>query len=90
MGMEYAEEPFNMGMFFLLPKAFFKLGTFPNPQHTHPCIFILESPPGTLVTVLVVPSLHPLIPPGRIDHRVFTGDWGGGGTLYGKGDRPCT
>ena len=27
MGIKYAEEPFNMGMFFL-PKASFKMGTF--------------------------------------------------------------
>ena len=33
MGMKYAEEPFNMGMFFL-PKASFKMGTFSNPTHT--------------------------------------------------------
>ena len=40
MGMNYAEEPFNMGMFFL-PKASFKMGTFSDPKHTHPGIFIL-------------------------------------------------
>ena len=38
MGMKYAEEPFNMGMFFL-PKASFIMGPFPDPQHTHPGIF---------------------------------------------------
>ena len=44
MGMKYAEKPFNLGMFFL-PKASFKMGTFSDPQHTHPGIFILELPP---------------------------------------------
>ena len=47
MGMKYAEEPFNMGMciYFFLSKASFKMGTFSDPQHTHPGIFILELPP---------------------------------------------
>ena len=27
---------------FFLPKASFKMGTFSDPQHTHPGIFILE------------------------------------------------
>ena len=47
MGMKYAEEPFNMGMFFfyLRPKASFKMDTFSDPQHTHLGIFILEPPP---------------------------------------------
>ena len=56
MGMKYADEPFNMSMFFL-PKASFKMGTFSDPQHTHPGIFILELPPpllGGLVVGLVV------------------------------------
>ena len=44
MGIKYAEEPFNMGMFFL-PKASFKMGTFSDIQHTLPGIFILESSP---------------------------------------------
>ena len=43
MGMKYAEEPLNMGV--ILPKASFKMGTFSDPQHAHPGIFILESPP---------------------------------------------
>ena len=33
-----------MGMFYL-PKASFIMGTFSDPQHTHPGIFILKSPP---------------------------------------------
>ena len=28
----------------ILPKVSFKMGTFSDPQHTHPGIFILESP----------------------------------------------
>ena len=35
--MKYAEEPFNLGMFFFLPiKVSFKMGTFSDPQHIHP------------------------------------------------------
>ena len=37
MDINYAEKPFNMGMFFL-PKASFKMGTFSDPQHTNPGI----------------------------------------------------
>ena len=48
MGMKCAEDPFNMGVFFL-PKASFMLGTFSDPQHTYLGIFILESPPGQQV-----------------------------------------
>ena len=44
MGMNYAEEPFNMGMFFL-PKAFFRMGTFSAPNTHIQAILILESPP---------------------------------------------
>ena len=47
MGMKYAEKPFNMGticFLFFLHEASFKMGTFSDPQHTHPGIFILESP----------------------------------------------
>ena len=40
MGMKYAEEPFNMGMFIFLPKA-----SFSDPQHTYPGIFILGRSP---------------------------------------------
>ena len=50
MGMKYAEEPFNMGMYFFLPKASFKMGTFSDPQHTHSGIVILESLPPPLPT----------------------------------------
>ena len=45
IGIRYAEEPFYG---FVLPKTFFKMGTFSDPQHTHPGIFILESPPPPL------------------------------------------
>ena len=52
MGMKWAEEPFNMGMlFFFLPIASFKMGTFSDRQHTHPDIFILELPPWDLGVV---------------------------------------
>ena len=44
MAMKYAEEPFKYG-YVILPKASFKMGTFPDPQNTHPGIVILESPP---------------------------------------------
>ena len=30
---------------FFLPNASFKMATFSDPQHTHPGIFTLESPP---------------------------------------------
>ena len=52
MGMKYAEEPFNMGMF-ILPKASFRMGPFSDPQHTHPAIYILESPPWGFESVLL-------------------------------------
>ena len=42
MDMKYANESFNMGMFYS-PQASFKMGT--DPKNTHPGIFILESPP---------------------------------------------
>ena len=46
MGMKYAGEPFNMGIFFYLrPKASYKIDKFSDPQHTHLGIFILECPP---------------------------------------------
>ena len=44
MGMKCAEEPFNMNMFFLL-KVSFKMGTFSDPQHTHPGILYWSQPP---------------------------------------------
>ena len=53
MGMEYAEEPFNMGMFFL-PKASFKMGTFSDPQY----IFILESSPGEQLRAGTLGAAH--------------------------------
>ena len=42
--IKYAEEAFNMGMF-ILREASSKMGTFSDPQHTHPGIVKLESPP---------------------------------------------
>ena len=50
MGMKYAEEPFNMGMFFL-PKVSFTIGTFLDPQPTHPGIFIPHPTPLPLTQV---------------------------------------
>ena len=44
MGMKYAEEALRYGYVFL-PKASLKNGYISDPQHTHPGIFILESPP---------------------------------------------
>ena len=35
MGMKCAEDPFNMGEFFL-PKVSFIMGAFSGPQHIHP------------------------------------------------------
>ena len=35
----------SIWVFFFLPKASFKMGTFSDPQHTHLNIFILKSPP---------------------------------------------
>ena len=43
--MNCAENPFNMGMFLQLEMSF-KMDAFSDTQHTHPGIFILESPPG--------------------------------------------
>ena len=43
-GMNYVEHPFDMGMFYRL-KVSFNMGTFSDSLHTHPGIFILESPP---------------------------------------------
>ena len=41
MGIKYAEDQFNMGMFFCL-----KIGLFPDLLHTHPARhIILKSPP---------------------------------------------
>ena len=47
MGMKYAKEPFYMGICFcfFLPKVSFKIGTFSDPQHTHPDIFRHPPPP---------------------------------------------
>ena len=42
--MNCAENPFKMGMFLQLEVSF-KMGVFSDTQHTHPGIFILESPP---------------------------------------------
>ena len=39
--MNYAENPFNIGMFLQL-KVLFKMGAFSGTQHTHPAIFIFE------------------------------------------------
>ena len=54
--------PFNMGMFLQL-KVSFKMGTFSDTQHTHPGIFILESPPRGVVAegthaidIIITPS----------------------------------
>ena len=44
MGMKYAEKPFNMGMFFFTSHVLQNGYNF-RPKHTHPGIFILESPP---------------------------------------------
>ena len=44
MGMKYVEDPFLMGMFVFLRRPS-EMGTFSDPQHTHPGIFILKSPP---------------------------------------------
>ena len=50
MSMKCAEDPFNMGIFFIflfffLPKASFIMGTFSDPKHTHPGISYWSSPP---------------------------------------------
>ena len=44
MGMKYAEDPFNMGMFYI-PKASFKMGTFSDLQDTHPGILYIGVAP---------------------------------------------
>ena len=44
-GIKCAEDPFNMGMFFL-HKASFIMGAFSDPQHTHPGISHWSRPPG--------------------------------------------
>ena len=45
--MNCAENPFKMGMFLQLEVSF-KMGAFSDTQHTHPGIFILESPPWAI------------------------------------------
>ena len=48
---------------FFIPKASFKMGTFSDPQHTHPGIFILES----------TPRAHKSVP----EQKALVGPWSG-------------
>ena len=47
VGIKRAEDSFNMGIFFL-PKLSFIMGTFSDPQHTHPRISYWSHPPGAM------------------------------------------
>ena len=78
MGMKSAEEPFNMGMF-ILPKASFKMGPFSDPQHTHPGISILESPPWGFESVLLqglgIPETPGTFPVSFLAHYSYSLRW---------------
>ena len=84
MGMKYAEEPFNMGMFFFLPKESFKMSTFSDPQHTHTGTFytgVAPPPPvgcihcvGTLNTYQCVREAGEMFPGERRGMRYVSLD----------------
>ena len=56
--MNCAENPFKMGIFLQLEVSF-KMGAFSDPQHTHPGIFMLESPPWELTAALTYSLYSP-------------------------------